>query len=471
MKLDLAELQKRFQVRAALAVTIESGRTVVDHVRRDENTSRVLHSFTLPLGAEAVLADPERAGQRLAAELESAGIRERRCVVCIPAGWAMTTSTEVPGVAAEDLRGFLELRAEREFPVPVADLRLAHCAYVLPDGKECATLAAVPAKRMEAIERMLAAAECRAVSVSLGLDACLPQGGVPAALHFLANGNHIDVVIAAGGGIAAVRTLPAPANAETAAFDAMGFSREVRITLGRLPEALRQQVREARFGGTPVSAESLCQEMRPHLSRMGIDSRLDRPPGGDPAAHPAAALEAAAQHLGQQPVAFEFLAPQVTRWQAMARQLDDRRRRWIAIAAAAVLVLPVVTFIVRARMESSLNSEWKGMQGKVADLDKLQQRIRLFRGWFDPAPQSVQILEALDAAFPELGDVWAKNVQINDGAKVICAGSARNHAALLGFLDNLRKHPEISGVQLQQERGENPVQFSIIYKWGRSDVR
>ena len=252
MKLDLAELQKRFQVRAALAVTIESGRVVVDHVRRDENTSRVLHSFTLPWGAEAVLTDPERAGQRLAAELDSAGIRERRCVVCIPAGWAMTTSTEVPGVATDDLRGFLELRAEREFPVPVADLRLAHCAYVLPDGKEGATLAAVPAKRMDAIERMLAAAECRAVSVSLGLDACLPQGGVPAALHFLANGNHIDVVIAAGGGIAAVRTLPAPASAETAAFDAMGFSREVRITLGRLPEALRAQVREARFGGAPL---------------------------------------------------------------------------------------------------------------------------------------------------------------------------------------------------------------------------
>ena len=54
MKLDLAELQKRFQVRAALAITVESGRTVVDHVRRDENTSRVLHSFTLPWGAEAV---------------------------------------------------------------------------------------------------------------------------------------------------------------------------------------------------------------------------------------------------------------------------------------------------------------------------------------------------------------------------------------------------------------------------------
>ena len=466
MKLDLAELQKRFQVRAALAVTLESGRVAVDHVRYEANASRVLSSFTLPLGADAVLADPERAGQRLAAELESAGIRERRCVVCIPAGWAMTTSTEVPGVAADDLRGFLELRAEREFPVPVADLRLAHCAYTLPDGKECATVAAVPAKRMEVIERMLAAAECRAVSISLGLDACLPQGGTPAALHFLANGNHIDMVIAAGGGIAAVRTLPASANAETAAFDALGFSREVRITLGRLPDALRQQVREARFGGAPVSAANLCQEMRAHLSRMGIDSRLELTAGGDPAAHPAAALEAAGQHLRQQPVAFEFLTPEVTRWQAVARQFDDRRRRWLAAAAVALLVLPVLTFIVRAHMESSLNDEWRGMQGKVVNLDKLQQRIRLFRGWFEPTPQNVQILETLDSSFPEDGAVWAKNVQINDGAKVVCTGFAQNHAALLGFLDSLRKHPEISGVQLQQERSVNPVQFSIIYKWG-----
>ena len=471
MKLDLAELQKRFQVRAVLAITIESGRVAVDHLRRDANTSRVLHSFTLPVGAEAVLADPERAGQRLAAELDAAGIRERRCVVCIPAGWAMTTSAEVPGIAADDLRGFLELRAEREFPVPVADLRLASCAYVLPDGKECATLAAVPAKRMDAIERMLTAAECRAVSLSLGLDACLPQGGVPAALHFLANGNHIDVVIAAGGGIAAVRTLPAPASTETAAFDAMGFSREVRITLGRLPEALRAQVREARFGGAPGSAENLCQEMRPHLSRMGIESRLEMPAGTASAAHPAAAIEAAGQHLAQQPVAFEFLPPQVSRWQLMTRQFDDRRRRLLAVAAAALLVLPVLTFIVRSRMESGLNAEWKAMQGKVADLDRLQQRIRLFRAWFDPAPQSVQILETLDASFPEQGDVWAKSVQISDGAKVTCTGFARNHTALLGFINGLRKHPEISDVRLQQERGDTQVQFSIVFKWGPNDVR
>ena len=78
--------------------------------------------------------------------------------------------------------------------------------------------------------------------------------------------------------------------------------------------------------------------MRPHLNRMGIESRLETPAGTGSAAHPGAALEAAAQHLGRQPVAFEFLPPQVNRWQAMARQFDDRRRRWLAVAVAALFV-------------------------------------------------------------------------------------------------------------------------------------
>ncbi len=471
MKLDLATLKKRLQVRSTLAITIESGRVIVDLVRREENTSRVLQSCTLPIGADAVMTDPERAGQRLAAELASAGIRERRSVVCIPASWALTTSTDVPGVAAEDLRAFLELRAEREFPIAIADLRLSWCAYVLPDGKECATLAAVPAKRMEAVERMLGVAECRAVSVSLGLDGCLPVGGLPPALHFLANGNHVDVIIAAGGGIAAVRTLPGPTSAETAAFDALGFSREVRITLGRLPDALRQQVQEAHFSGSPVSAESLCTEMRPHLTRMGIASRFDRPPGSDGAAHPGAALEAAGQHLRGRAVAFEFLTPEVNRWQLVAKQFDDRRRRWLAGAVVAALVLPILVFIVRSRMESRLNAEWDGMKRQVADVENLQQRIRTFRLWFEPAPPNLQILEALDSAFPEQGEVWAKSVQINDGGKITCAGFARNQTALLTFLDRLRALPEAREVQMQQQRGDNPIQFSMTYKWGPNDAK
>ena len=467
IKLDLAELKKRFQVRTVLAITVESGRVAVDLVRRDDEASRVTASFELPIGAEAVAANGERAGKELAAQLAAAGIRERRCVVCIPANWALTTSTDVPEIGAEDLRGYLELRAEREFPIPVTELRLAHSAFAAPDGKARVTLAAVPTRKLEAIERMLAAAGCRAVSMSLGLDSCLPKTELPAAMHFVANGTHVDLIIAAGGGIAAVRSLPSPTDTE--AFDAPGFSREVRITLGRLPEALRQQVTQARFSGTPATAENLCIEIRQHLSRMGIDSRLQRAPEG--AAHPGAALEAAELHLRQQPVAFEFLVPEVNRWQVAVRQFDDRRRRWIAGAIVGSILLLVLTYLVRSHIASSLESEWDGMRRKVADLEALQGRIRQFRPWFEPAPQSLQIVEGLAAAFPDQGDVWAKNVQVVDGTKVTCTGFARSQSALLAWFDRLRARPDVTGLRVEQVRGENPIQFSVAYKWEPHDAR
>jgi hypothetical protein len=470
MKLALEDFKKRLQVRAALAVTIESGRIAIEFVRREESGDRVVRSFALPIGADMILADPEKAGQELASHLETAGIRERRSVVCIPASWALITSTEVPELGADDLRGYLELKAEREFPIPVADLRLAHCAYALPDGNQRATVAGVPLKRMEAVDRFLAAAGCRAASISLGLDGCVPRNRDEAALHFIANGTHVDLVIAAGGGIAAVRTLPGAARANGVAFDADSFSREVRITLGRLPDAVRQQVKEARFGGTPATAEELCIEIRQQLRRLGIDSRLLRPEGSN-TEHPGAALAAAAQVLRKEPVVFEFLAPQVNRWETVLRKFDDRRRRWIVIAAVAAIILPVLTYFIRSRMESSLNAEWSAMRGNVAELDALQQRIRQFRPWFEPTPQILQRVEGLTAAFPEGGDVWAKSVQLTDGNKITCTGFAKTQPALMAMLERLRSRPDITEMQVQQVRGENPIQFSFTYKWAARDAK
>ncbi|MEO8353163.1 MAG: hypothetical protein ABI680_15640, partial [Chthoniobacteraceae bacterium] len=96
----------------------------------------------------------------------------------------------------------------------------------------------------------------------------------------------------------------------------------------------------------------------------------------------------------------------------------------------------------------------------------LQERIRLFRPWFDPNPQHVQILEAVVEAFPEQPNVWAKSFVVNAESQVTCTGFAKNQSAVLGVLEELRTRPNITGLQLQQVRGENPVQFTFTFKWG-----
>ncbi|MEA3188698.1 MAG: hypothetical protein QOD99_2528 [Chthoniobacter sp.] len=461
MKLNLAELKKRWQTRAVLAVTIDSDKVIAAVVRRESLGNPPAQSVSIPIGDDAVLAQPEKAGQELLAQLEAAGIKERKCVVCIPPAWVMSAATDLPEVSSEDLRGYLEIRAEKEFPIPTADLRLAHCAYVLPDEKTRATLVAIPVRRMEAVEKMLETAGCTAVSISLGLDRCVMKGTSPAAMHFLANGSHVDVVIAAGGGIATLRTLDASPISPEGAFDAAGFCREVRITLGRLPEPIRKQVHDAHFGGMKVSAEALCVKTRDYLRGMGIEpATIDRAP------HSAGvALDAAENYLQQQPSIFEFVVPTKNRFETLFTRFDSDRRRWIVGAVVTFIVLPILAFMVQSHRESSLTKEWEGMRNRVGDLEVLQQKIRTFRPWFDPAPENLQALEALMSAFPEQGDVWAKSIQIGEESKVTCSGFARNQTVMLAMFDRLRARKDMSGLQVQQVRGENPVQFSFVYKW------
>jgi hypothetical protein len=461
MKLDLTEIKKRLRKRSALAITLESGRIVVKLVRDgDEAGAPPAQSFSIPLGDGAVLEDPDKAGNQLLAALSAAGIRERNCVVCVPPGWALTASTDLPEVGAEDLRGYLELRAEREFSIPTGDLRLGYCAYALPTGQRRATLAALSAKKIEAVERMLAVSNRRASSISLALDNCLSQPRPT--VHFLTNGNHTDVVVTAGGGIAGLRSLAGPRTTGDTPFDPTAFCRDVRITLGRLPEPVRQQIRHAAFSGP--SAEKLCGQTRFDLLRMGIESpekiSADVEPEG-----PGAAAEAAKRVLRHEPIAFEFVVPETKRWQEWLQRADSNRRRRILIAAAAIILLPVLIFFIRSEIESHLQSRWNAMKDDASELDGLQKNIRLYQPWFKQTPQSLQVMQSVVLAFPDTGEVWAKSIQIGEGYKVTCTGFAKTQPALMTLLAHLRARPDISSLQVQQIRGENPIQFTVAYQW------
>ncbi len=464
-RIDRAAIKKRLQACSVVALTLEAGQMTVGVVRSEGSDGRRVTPFTVPVGAEEVFRNPEKAGQALAAALEAAGVREKRCVVCVPPDWALSASTELPAVSTEDLRGYLELRAEREFSLPPGEMRLAFCPYDLPGGQRRATLAAITSKRLQAVEKMAQAAGRQAVSVSLALDGALADARPR--LRFHADGGHTDVIVTAGGGVAALRSLPGPPAGEpakgTPAFNPAAFCREIRITLGRLPAAVREQVREVTFNGEPAAARILHDETRPFLERMGItvaevDARLKEEPAR-------AALGTAARHLRGEPVAFEFLVPVPNRWEGVLRWFGVRRNRRLALAGVGLILLPVVLFFIRSQIESHLQTRWEAMRDNVAELDTLQQKIRRFRPWFDPAPQNLQVLEDLITVFPEAGDVWAKSIQIGTGYKVTCAGFARNQPALITLLTRLRARPDVSGVQLQQTRGDNPIQFLFTYKW------
>ncbi len=366
---DPAELKRRFQVRSLLTLTLEAERIVASVVRSDATDVAPRAPITIAVGADEVVRQPEKAAQTVALALAEAGLRERRCVVCVPPSWALSTATDLPALELDDLRGFLEIRAEQEFSLPAGDLRLGYCVYALPDGQPRATLAVVSAKRLKAVETLVETLGRRLVSVSLALEDALADPRPT--LHFQANGSHTDVIITGGGGaIAALRSLASPLGTEEAPFDAGAFCREVRITLGRLPMAIRQQVVQAQFGGTLASAQRLCAEIHTDLQRMGIQSpACDAPLPGrseSEALGAGAAADAAGRQLRGEPVPFEFVVPEVRRWQAVLTRLDTKRHRGIAAGVVGLILLPLVIFFIRSEIEDHLNTEWNGMRDNVS---------------------------------------------------------------------------------------------------------
>ncbi len=412
---------------------------------------------TFPIGADAILRDPAKAGAHLAAELAKAGMNGFRTVVCLPVAWALSTSADLPEVGEEDLRGYFELRAEREFSIP--DLTLSHATYPLPDGNRRATLAAVPAKHLEAVHAFLKAAGCNPVSISLDLPGCLERE--EPMLHLFCDEAALSLVISLGCSIAALRTI---------ASEPATLGRELRITLGRLPEGVRACLKRAR----------VCGAFDPALP--GLLEKLGLAPAVDETALPGlGARETALRILSHTAVPFEFFTPEPNRWEEFFHRANTRRGRQAVAAAAAIVFLPVLLFSFRTHEEARLNREWSAMRANVAELDGIQQKIRQFRPWFEPVPQKLQALKTVVNAFPERGDLWARSVQLapyigrngngqrsapsTTASAITINAFSQNNAAMMALQGTLSKQAGVSELQVKQLRGNNPIQFSLTFKW------
>ena len=76
-------------------------------------------------------------------------------------------------------------------------------------------------------------------------------------------------------------------------------------------------------------------------------------------------------------------------------------------------------------------------------------------------------MRQLTTAFPEDGAVTAKTVEIHDGSQVNCSGTARDNAALLRTLSQLRAAEGVTDLKVDQIRGKSPIQFTFDFHWGK----
>ena len=431
-------------------------------VTRGPGGTTPTRALTIALPHDFLHPAPDQLGEEINRQLVAAGIRERLCTVALPAAWIMSLATEVPELSPADLDSFLQLAAEQGFPCELAQLQIARSVCRV-GGTTYVTQLAVRQEHLRQLAAVLAAAGLKPVSLTPGL-AVLP-GAVPPAgsgqITLTAGTEGAAILVAAGGGIASLRTWAADPGQP--AFNLEAVARELRITFEQLPAGQRADLRALMLDGPEAAVQMLRQNLAAWAGTAGLV--VSSAAGATTPLGERLAAAAASGRLEGGPPGPEFLPSHPSRWAGLLARYNSRRIASVSYTVAAAAGLGLVAFGWQEYNRWSLRSQWSAMQAQVSDLEGVQARIVEFRPWYDTGFHTLSILRRVTECFPDNGSVTAKSVEIHGPAAVSLTGTARDNPALLHALDQLRKSREIQNLKLEQIRGKTPQQFTLSFRW------
>ncbi len=464
---------------ALLGLSWEGRRIEGSLLRRTPSGLQKVSGFEAELSVDLDSGDPETIGRELRSQLDQAGIRERMCAVVVPVSSLLVTQTEIPVLPEADAQSLLQIEAEKGFHADPSTLQIADSRCARGEGAQWVTLAALSQTRLASLERWASAARLKLVGVSSTLCELQPAGDPASegvvALHLGSGPGPVTLQVSAGGGVLALRSFEGVSEDASGqpALHADSVAREVRITLGQLPEPWNDAIRKVLIFGPQALAESLAGALssRWAVSGFRVEVRSPEIPGLPTQPAPAPSAVVAARILAGRPATLEFLPPKPSVFRQFLARHAQGPRRTVWTVAGAVTAVVVLAFLVQQVQLSLLESRWAALSGKVRELERIQQELRQYRPWTPEAARGLAILEALSNAFPENGSVTAKVVEIRESGEVVCSGTATDSPAFLAMTSRLSALPGVSKVHHDQSRGTSPMQFNLTFVWNGGTAR
>jgi hypothetical protein len=473
----MIDLFKSKRAASVLGMTLDGNRLEAVVLRRSNGTVQVHQSFVAELALSPLTDAPELVGREIRNHLDQAGIRQRRVAVCLPLGWVLTMQSKLPELSDADRAGFLQLEGERGFHSGPETLFSASSLFTTPGGETFATLLAVPRNHLATLETVLRAAKLKPVTFGVGVTALQPPADDKERVIALSiRTNSVDLQVSGGGGIIALRSLDGAIENQGAQrrISSELVAREIRITLGQLPNGIAEGPGKIRIFGQGEMTRQFVTDISPRLAAMGLKTEavervssfnFDKPLPSEIAASPAVALAAAwVRGANTNP---DFLPPRVQPWQQMLSSgMSKKRLVWAAEAAAVAVFCVIVAFAWQQWQIVTLTSKWKAMEPRVTELTTDQDQIKKFRAYYDRTFRDLRILKRLTDSFPDEGSVSVKTIDVRDLANVTLAGVAKDNDSFVKVFGKLSDdtneishlHPEV--------RGQKPMQFTLNFQFG-----
>jgi len=453
-----------------LGVAFEGGAMTAIELHRREERCETGVMLRQTLSQDILSGNPELLGAEIRKILEDAGVREKKCVVSLPLSWVYVIYQDIPEALTEsDVDNYIALQIEKKLPFSPEDVVVSSIHFEAAAAGRRAVIAAVPVQHVRSLEKIMRASRLHVAGMALGVAALSGGEEDVFSVSFFAHQDGMDMVIGRGGKVYFIRSFPGAVSLEKEEpfVDAEMIIREMRITLGRLPEDIRAGMKSYRILGEASLVEIFKKELVPLLSRMGLEfedkkllacgievSQMASPQ----------TCAAAMNTLFGRPNHFEFLPPAAGRLEKLMGRISSRRLFWQAAAGAALAALAIIIFGVQALILGRYERKWSAMEPDVRRVSALQEKIRKYRPWHDDVIRSLSVLREITKAFPEEGSIWVKSVEIRGMASLQMSGEAKSEKAWLAMLAKLRENKTIGDLKVSQvKKGDGVLQFTISF--------
>ena len=461
---------------SVLGLAIDANRLEAAVVRRSGSSVQVRQSVVAPLALSPLTGDPELVGREIRNHLESSGITESRCVVCLPLTWVISLQTKIPEMPEADVESFLQIEAERGFTSGHESLFITRSIFKAPDGDRYVTMLAVPRNHLDLLDRALKAAKLKPMAFAIGICATQSPSQVAGRVLTLAlTGHGLELQVSGGGGIIALRSLDAAVDAEGArrTVSADLVARELRITLGQLPGGFSEGAGPIKIFGAPDVTRQFVSDIAPRLSVLNLRVEpMDRPasvtfdtaPKAEIATSSALALAAA--FVSNTDIGPDLLPPKVSPWkQFVTTKLGTQKLAYAGMAAAVVALIVGGLFGWQQIQLFQLRGQWHSMESSVTELDADMANIQKYHPWFDDTYPALTVLARLTSAFPDEGSITAKSIEVRDLSTVTVHGSARSQAVFNATREKLGTVPGCANVKGDTTGTPPQMQYNLAFDW------
>jgi hypothetical protein len=362
----------------------------------------------------------------------------------------------VPDISPEDRKGFIQIQAEQQLPLPLSEIYLATHEFQI-GNQDHALVMGLRRDTVSKLKEAVIANGFQVASITVDIAGVVDHAvdgndSLADSCQLIQGQSSLTMVTHVEGGPTGLRHF----HLTNGGMDAVTLERELRITLGQFPQSLQRQLTTLRTAKLPGVSSEQHVPISEHRSIAGLNVV-----NGAETSDLFVPIASSFFLKGASPL--EFLPSRTSRFGKMYGQFNSWRNLWVG--SMSVVALTAIAFLYQINSLNGLQKGWNGMRDRVVAAENIRGKIREFRPWFDSSVPSLTTARAITRAFPETGEIWLKQLNIRDDSQVMATGSSRDQNSLLATLDKLRITSGISNLELKSQQGSDPIFFSLEFDW------